>query len=652
MLALVVAAGVCAAHAPIEVAIDWAAPVAQTRANPTWHVSADYGMQRRDRDGEPNPTAAAVFASLKASKAVGARFMVATDGNGFHNLAASACPYPPDPATNTTHWDLRALEPYISDFCAASAGGDCSDTLLFHGPLPPWFFYDSPTNRTRCDRADSGLCTGALIDLSGRAAGEYFSRVLSWLTKGYLIDEFGRRVGGGTRLAIQHFEVFNEPNGYKHFHQPATRSPVEIYTRVYDGVTSVIQRDHPQMKFAAMCWASFDVLADFEYFLTRGNHAAGTPWPPAYLTFHIYSNPLNLYVVQQYLKQASDIVGAIRRLSPETRPFVDELGVFPCPDIDYSAVLDGGADRFRFWNPKAAWQAAMYAELAKLGVAAMGASSYFGYPTQTALRRKWHGPTPGPDCRPGGEHVPNYCGFPCLSALDWDGDAAGRGNPRYHVLKLLVEAFGGDAPKSIANVTLRGQPPPAPPPGPCAVLSTTRNSTFHGGRFCEYALPNASAAACGASCCATDGCQHFVLTEGGAAPPHEKLYNCNQIGPPCAAGGNCCWLKSRAAVPWPYPTPGSTRGTTSPADDRQLGLVAMAAAFGGADGRPARRALLLVNTNNASVRVRVPAAAVGRPHAWVDEQHGHGLTPAGSAPLGAAELAMAPFQVSALDVSA
>jgi hypothetical protein len=67
-----------------------------------------------------------------------------------------------------------------------------------------------------------------------------------------------------------------------------------VYSRIYDGVTTVLHREFPALSFAAMCWTSF-APADFEFFLNRSNHASSAPWPPTYVTFHMYAAPWNMF---------------------------------------------------------------------------------------------------------------------------------------------------------------------------------------------------------------------------------------------------------------------------------------------------------------------------------------------------------------------
>ena len=57
----------------------------------------------------------------------------------------------------------------------------------------------------------------------------------------------------------------------------------------------------------------------------------------------------------------------------------------------YASTLDNGASRVEFWNSRAAWFATVYARLAQMGVAAMGASQFFGFDTATAEKFGWLG---------------------------------------------------------------------------------------------------------------------------------------------------------------------------------------------------------------------------------------------------------------------
>ena len=173
----------------------------------------------------------------------------------------------------------------------------------------------------------------------------------------------------------------------------------------------------------------------------------------------------------------------------------------------YASTLDNGASRVEFWNSRAAWFATVYARLAQMGVAAMGASQFFGFDTATAEKFGWLGPEG--QCSNGGKGVVSgwpqclefacscltsgagqnpYCGYPCLSSLNWD-DATP--NPRYHTLKMLIEQMRGSATKHIYNASISGPTAaaavfgdgsdgPVPPPPPPASLFTAVGFEFVG----------------------------------------------------------------------------------------------------------------------------------------------------------------------------
>jgi hypothetical protein len=168
------------------VSVDWNTVLARTHATPTVHSPNSYAWQRTDpHSGATNPLHDILYTRLKELGTDHIRYMQAQDTNGLNNLSAYPEPYPPDHTSRTTSWShlLSGIDPFVVDFCAATKFGDCSDTIIFIGPLPPWLFYTSPKNRTVCTAADSRSCVGALIDPSGRTAGEYFSRIISWFTK-------------------------------------------------------------------------------------------------------------------------------------------------------------------------------------------------------------------------------------------------------------------------------------------------------------------------------------------------------------------------------------------------------------------------------------------------------------------------------------
>jgi hypothetical protein len=251
----------------------------------------DSAWQRTDPvTGAENPMSKVLYSRLKDLGTDHIRYMQAQDTNGLNNLSAYPEPFPPNNATRTTSWShlLGGIDPFVVDFCAATKNGDCSETIIFIGPLPPWLFHTSPTNAAVCTAPDSSQCSGSLVDSSGSQAGEYFSRIVAWFCKGGFTDEFGVTHTSGHHFNFTLWEVLNEANGYSHWLQPA--GFIQTYTQVYDGITTVLHRDHPEMQFVAMCYGGIPSVPVLEYFLNESNHAPAAlkaNWPPAFLTYHI-----------------------------------------------------------------------------------------------------------------------------------------------------------------------------------------------------------------------------------------------------------------------------------------------------------------------------------------------------------------------------
>jgi hypothetical protein len=124
--------------------------------------------------------------------------------------------------------------------------------------------------------------------------------------------------GGGHHYNFSFWEVLNEPNLYQHYQQ--LPSAIATYTRVYDGITTVLYQHHPHLQFAAMCWAGI-TLSDFAYFFNQSNHHKNAPWPPAYVTFHIYASPAQMFgpSLTGSLTAAAEVVALVKQRSNQTK---------------------------------------------------------------------------------------------------------------------------------------------------------------------------------------------------------------------------------------------------------------------------------------------------------------------------------------------
>ena len=161
---------------------------------------------------------------------------------------------------------------------------------------------------------------------------------------------------------------------------------------IYDGVTTQLHADHPHLQFAAMCWTG-TAPEHFKYFLNQSNHRPGTPWPPALITYHMYGGaaavlpgvvPTERLIAQGGVSDTANIVRLVDAMTRgATKVYIDELGYGGDPPINYTLTLEGGGLRAAYQSPRAAWFVAAWAQLAAIGVEAMGFSQFYGFPFGT-----------------------------------------------------------------------------------------------------------------------------------------------------------------------------------------------------------------------------------------------------------------------------
>src|SRR5438045_9769383 len=183
----------------------------------------------------------------------------------------------------------------------------------------------------------------------------------------------------------------------------------------------------------------------FEYFLDHKNHKPGVPLD--FISYHFYAVPGadETPEVEQftYFDQAEGFLKTVRyieairkRLSPETKTTIDELGVISADDIAQSEPGHVAQPIPQsYWNLAGSMYAYLFGELTRIGVDVAGESQLVGYPTQ----------------------------FPSVSMVDWDN---GKPNPRFQTLKLLHKNFGpGDKVVGLAPAA------PGAPPANSAIYS-------------------------------------------------------------------------------------------------------------------------------------------------------------------------------------
>jgi hypothetical protein len=193
------------------------------------------------------------------------------------------------------------------------------------------------------------------------------------------------------------------------------------YTRLYDETVLAIKKVQPNMKFVGLALAIPIDPNYFEYFLDHKNHKPGVPLD--FISYHFYAVPTadETPEVEQftYFDQAEGFLKTVRyieairkRLSPETKTTVDELGVISADDI---AQADPGhvakPIENSYWNLAGAMYAYLFGEMTKIGIDVSGESQLVGFPTQ----------------------------FPSVSMVDWEN---GKPNARTWVLRLLHDNMG------------------------------------------------------------------------------------------------------------------------------------------------------------------------------------------------------------------
>jgi len=318
------------------------------------------------------------------------------------------------PKDGRTSWDFSVIDPMTIDFLEATKG---HSVILNFSTIPQWMY---KTDKPVPYPADPNQVTweyekgNELRDPSMQEVAGYYARLLAWYTQGGFTDEFGRRHESGYHYAIPYWEVLNEIEFEHHI-------DAETYTRLYDEVVLAMKKVQPDTKFVGLALAMTVEPHYFEYFLDHKNHKPGVPLD--FISYHFYAVPTpdQTPEVEQftYFDQAEGFLKTVRyveairkRLSPETKTTIDELGVISAADIAQAEpghVAQPIPDSY--WNLAGSMYAYIFGELTKIGIDVAGESQLVGYPTQ----------------------------FPSVSMVDWNN---GKPNARFWVLKLLHDNIG------------------------------------------------------------------------------------------------------------------------------------------------------------------------------------------------------------------
>jgi hypothetical protein len=415
LIALILAAAAEPAHAqdkPLQITVNWDKVTRVSQTTPTLQVVVNPPLERGTAIHDN------VFQTLRDLQADYVRYVpwLPYPKLGVAELEA--------PAGGKTSWDFSNIDPMTIDFLEATKG---HSVILNFSTIPQWMYktdkpvaYPSDPNQVTWDY-EQGT---ELRDLSAQEVADYYARLLAWYTQGGFTDEAGKRHESGHHYAIPFWEVLNEVD-FEH------KISAESYTRIYDAVVEAMRRVQPQIKFIGAALAiPGDNPAFFEYFLNHKNHKPGIPLD--FISYHFYAVPTldQSPEVEQFtfFIQADGFFNVVRyiesirkRLSPETRTSIDEIGSISADDLAQGApnhVTQPIPNSY--WNLAGAMYAYIFGHLTEMGIDVAGESQLVGYPTQ----------------------------FPSVSMVDWN---TGKPNARIWVLKLLHNNFGpGDKLVEIA----------------------------------------------------------------------------------------------------------------------------------------------------------------------------------------------------------
>ena len=402
LAAMGMTATLCGQQGP-QLTVHWDRTTVVSKSTPTLQVVVNPPL----RHGEPLGAAA-----YQAVKELGADYVRYVPWLPYPRLAVAELE-PPTP--QKTSWDFTLIDPMTRDFLAATEG---HPAVLNFSTIPAWLFktgkpvaYPDDPNQVFWDYTQGT----ELRDPSGKELGDYYARLVSWYANGGFSDENGVRHESGYHYKVPYWEVLNEVES-EH-----TMTP-EQYTERYDAIVGAIHAVSPETRFIGLALAApSNNPGYFEYFLDHRHHRPGIPLD--LISYHFYATPGRGQTVDHwqytFFDQADGFLNSVRyieairkRLSPETRTGLDELGVILPTD---NTPEDKTPPPPAYWNLAGALYAYLYIELSQLQIDVIGESQLIGYPTQ----------------------------YPSVSMMDWRNN---RPNARFWVLKLLKDSFHpGDA---------------------------------------------------------------------------------------------------------------------------------------------------------------------------------------------------------------
>jgi hypothetical protein len=396
-------AGISAAQdPPLKITVRWDKVVRTSQTTPTLQVVVNPPLQRGSAVHDN---------AFKALHDLGADYVRYVPWLPYPKLGVAELEPPKD---GKTSWDFSVIDPMTIDFLEATKG---HSAILNFSTIPQWMYKtdkpvpypEDPTQVTW--NYEQGT---ELRDPTMKEVADYYARLLSWYTKGGFTDEFGMRHESGHHYSVSYWEVLNEIDFEHHI-------DAETYTRLYDETVTAMKKVQPDTKFVGLALAIPTDPHYFEYFLDHKNHKPGIPLD--FISYHFYAIPTPDQTTEieqfSYFDQAEGFLKTVRyveairkRLSPETKTTIDELGVISADDLAQGEPGHVAKPiENSYWNLAGAMYAYLFGELTKIGIDVAGESQLVGFPTQ----------------------------FPSVSMVDWND---GKPNARFWVLKLLHDSFG------------------------------------------------------------------------------------------------------------------------------------------------------------------------------------------------------------------
>ena len=389
---------------PYKISVDWKSVEAVSKTSLTIQVCPEPPMRRG------HPAGKNIYKSLRDMKVNYARLQ---PWYPYPKLGVAELEPPKD---GKTSWDFSVIDPIVIDFIKAAEG---RPVMLNFSTIPQWMIktdtavaYPKDPNAIAWNYSPGNQ----FRDTTLKELVDYYHRLISWYTKGGFTDEYGKFHKSGYFFKIDWWEVLNENDqDTQHLFSP------EMLTKIYDAVVGDLMKLNPGMKFSALALAFPHTGGPYaEHFLNPKNHQPGIPLDM--FSYHNYimaggekwleGEALNKQYysyferMDDFFKVADQLEAIKKRLSPNTKTFISELGTLPIGNPSDAELV---IPRI-YWHVSSAMFAYAYAGMAKKGIDILAIAELIDYPGQ----------------------------FAGTSILHWN---TGLPNPRYQGMKLLQQNF-------------------------------------------------------------------------------------------------------------------------------------------------------------------------------------------------------------------